>query len=237
MHTNHVTSSACVLVLALCGAGCLRDESLDTNRTPLANAGPDQEHEFTGEPIAVELDATKSRDLDGKLDGYLWRPVMLTGDAGMDMVEVVDPDDEAKPEVELGRGTHHFTLWVRDDDGALSEPDTVTIKIGGDPVQECVAAAYEKLDDDCRQCMCNESEACQTAVPACSGDCWGLIGCIAALCPTFTMDMDVSCVTTNCLPFVAEGQTGATAAGACIQPCGEICRASITEIVTSGISM
>jgi hypothetical protein len=243
MHKNHAISSACVLVLALGGAGCLRDESLDTNRNPIADAGKDQEHEFTGAPITVTLDGSKSRDLDGEITGYVWRPVILDAsdggmpapDAGADANAALDPRDVAKPKLELSRGTYHFTLWARDDSGALSEPDTVTIKIGGDPVQECVAGAYEVLDDACRQCLCTQSEACQMAVPDCNGDCWGLIGCIAALCPTFTMDMDIACVGTNCGPFVAGGQSGAMAAGSCVQPCATECTPSITMIVTSGL--
>ena len=140
MHKNHATFSACVLVLSHGCAGCLRDESLDTNRNPIANAGADQEHEFTGEPITVTLDGTKSRDLDGEITGYEWRPVVLAAsDGGMPAPDAgagdaVDPRDVAKPKFELGRGTYHFTLWVLDDGGARSKPDTVTVKIGGDPV-------------------------------------------------------------------------------------------------------
>jgi len=240
MHKNHAMITACVLVLALVGAGCLRDESLDTNRNPLANAGGDQEHEFEGQPITVTLDGTKSRDLDGEITGYEWRPVVLDASdggmpdagAGASADEPPDPRDIAKPKLELGRGTYHFTLWVLDDGGARSNPDTVTVKIGGDPVQECVAGAFEGLDDACRQCVCGQGEACQTAVPNCNGDCWGLIGCIAAFCPTFTMDMDASCVITNCARFVAGGQTGAMAAGGCVEPCATECTPSITAIVT-----
>ncbi|HMI92678.1 MAG TPA: hypothetical protein VK509_14985 [Polyangiales bacterium] len=243
MHKNHVMSSACVLALALSGAGCLRDESLDTNRDPIANAGEDQQHEFSGEPVTVTLNGTKSRDLDGEIAEYEWRPVVLdASDGGMTAdasaaagtEDAVDPRNVAKPKLELGRGTYHFTLWVRDDDGALSKPDTVTVKIGGDPVQECIAGAFDGLDDGCRQCLCDQDEACQMAVPNCSGDCWGLIGCIAGLCPTFTMDMDTACVIANCARFVAGGQSGAMAAGACVQPCATECTASLTAIVTGG---
>jgi hypothetical protein len=239
MHENHAMSAACLLALALALAGCLRDESLDTNRDPIANAGEDQELEFSGAPVSVTLDGSKSRDLDGKVTEYEWRPVILDAsdggmpvDAGASADDALDPRNVAKPKLELARGTYHFTLWVRDDGGALSKPDTVMIKIGGDPVQECIAGAYEVLDDGCRQCLCDQGEACQKAVPACSGDCWGLIGCIAAFCPTFTMDMDINCVGMNCARFVANGQTGAMAAGACVQPCADACTPSITTIVT-----
>jgi hypothetical protein len=235
MHKSH----ALVFAFALCGAGCLRDESLDTNRTPLANAGSDQELEFTGTPVTVTLNGGKSRDLDGEVVGYDWRwlePGAPDGgapvaDAG---ANALDPRNVQKPKLELGRGTYTFALWVSDDQDAISEPDTVTIKIGGDPVQECIAGAFDGLDATCRECLCDQSEACQKAVPACGKDCWGLIGCIAAMCPTFTMDMDTACVISNCGTWVVGGQTGAMGAGACVQPCAEACTPSITAIVLGG---
>ena len=229
-------------VLALAGAGCLKDESLDTNRAPLANAGDDQELEYDGEPIAVTLDGSKSRDLDGKVVKYDWRLAGPRGaaDAGVpdggdgNPSAELDPPNDRKAKVVLDRGKYTFTLWVTDDHGAISRPDTVTVKIGGDPVQECIAGAFETLDDTCRQCLCTQSEACQAAIPGCGKDCWGLIGCIAVNCPTFSMDMDIACVGTNCGQFVAGGQTGAMAAGSCVSPCAMECTPSITAILTSG---
>jgi hypothetical protein len=243
MHKPMHATTACVLVLALSGAGCLRDESLDINRAPIANAGDDQELEYDGEPITVTLDGSKSRDLDGTIVDWDWRlagPNAADGgvaDAGGDGASAgadLDPANKRKSTIALDKGKYTFTLWVRDDHGALSRPDTVTIKIGGDPVQECVAGAFETLDDTCRQCLCTQSDACQAAIPGCGADCWGLIGCIAVKCPTFTMDNDVACVGTNCGQFLAGGQTGAMAAGSCVSPCSAECTPSITAIVTAG---
>jgi hypothetical protein len=72
------------------------------------------------------------------------------------------------------------------------------------------------------------------AVPDCGKECWGLIGCIANFCPTFTMDMDTSCVITNCGPWIVAGMAGAQGAGGCVAPCAAECTASITEIVVGG---
>ena len=236
---KHSALWACV-AMVLGTAGCLRDDTLDTNRAPIANAGEDQQHEFMGEPIEVKLDGSKSRDLDGRIVGYDWRLVdPNAGDGGMSMSGSVDAgvgeiEKVAKPKLELGRGEYTFTLWVRDNDRAISEPDTVTIKVGGNPEQECIAKSYEMLADGCRQCLCMQSEACQKAVPNCGKDCWGLIGCIAAMCPTFSMDMDTSCVIANCGTWIAGGMAGAMGAGSCVMPCAEQCRGSITQIVLSG---
>lgn len=242
LHTVSRTAFALLLLLPLPlgAAGCMRDETLDTNRAPIASAGPDQEHDFEGQPIEVTLDARKSRDLDGEVVEYDWRLVEpAAGDGGMamsmpDAGAALDPRNVARPKLELGRGTYTFILWVSDDGGAVSEPDTVTVKVGGDPVQECVAAAHDGLDEACRTCLCNQGDACLKAVPACPRDCWGLIGCIVGFCPTFSMDMDLACVGTNCAQWVAGGQAGAMGAGNCVMPCATECTSSITAIVMSG---
>jgi hypothetical protein len=242
MHdSNKRLSSACILLcLTLGGSGCLRDETLDTNRAPIASAGEDQMLEYDGEPITVTLDGSKSRDLDGTIAKYDWRLAGPAGGADAGMPDAgassseLDPPNKPKPEITLDKGTYTFLLWVTDDSGAISRPDAVTIKIGGDPVEECVAGAFETLDDPCRQCLCMQSEACQMAIPNCNGDCWGLIGCIAANCPNFSETMDIACVGTNCGQFVAGGQSGAMAAGSCVMPCATECTPSITAIVTGG---
>jgi hypothetical protein len=77
------------------------------------------------------------------------------------------------------------------------------------------------------------SDACAAAIPTCDAACWGLIGCIATMCPTFTMDMDTQCVIDNCAAFLG-GSTGAMNAGSCVMPCATECTPSITEIVTAG---
>jgi hypothetical protein len=260
MNRNTAINTACILGALLTAQGCLKDDTLDTNRVPIADAkavGNNGEvvdatadgglaaltFMFEGDPIEVTLDAKSSTDLDGKVASYDWRYVAPSSDAGApasgfwNQSATLDPSNVARPKVLLPMGTHTFTLWVTDNDGAVSVPDTITIKVGGDPMQECLDGAAPELDDTCKQCLCGQEgatgDSCRMAVPGCSGDCWGLIGCIGAMCPTFTMDMDVTCVATNCGAFLG-GQTGAMAAGMCIMPCVAECTPSLTEIVTAG---
>jgi hypothetical protein len=240
-------SRAAAIGLALAGSSCLRDQTLDPNRAPLANAGEDQELEWKGDPVMVKLDASKSRDLDGTITGYDWRLVRATNaadagiadaggdvDAGGSANSALDPENVAEPEIMLDRGHYLFTLWVRDDRRAISKPDTVSIRVGGDPIEECISSSPHLLEDACRQCLCNEGDPCTTAVPACGNDCWRLIGCIAVYCPTFTMDNDIACVATHCGPFIAEGQAAATEAGGCIAPCATECGGALTAVAGEG---
>jgi len=260
MNRHNAITTASILCALLAAQGCLKDETLDTNRVPIAHAravGNNGEvvdatvdggvaalmFMFDGDPIEVTLDGTASTDLDGEVASYDWRYVAPAADGGVpasgfwSQVPSLDPNDVARPKVLLPMGTHTFTLWVTDDDGAVSVPDSITIKVGGDPVQECIDGSAPELDDTCKQCLCSQEGAtgdtCRTGVPGCNGACWGLIGCIGAMCPTFTMDMDTQCVIDNCATFLG-GMTGAMAAGACISPCVAECTPSLTAIVTAG---
>src|SRR5690606_39258982 len=55
-------------------------------------------------------------DLDGTIASFSW-----SGSP--------DPEDVAKPVVNLGAGSHTFTLVVQDNQGADSAPDSVTIEV------------------------------------------------------------------------------------------------------------
>jgi hypothetical protein len=132
---------AVLLLFVGSGLGCLKDESLDTNRVPDARAravGSNGEvvdatsegglaalkFEFDGDPVEVTLDALASRDLDGKVVGYDWRYIAPASDAGVpaggfwNQVEALDPANVARPKVSLPMGEHTFALWVTDDDNA-----------------------------------------------------------------------------------------------------------------------
>ncbi len=102
------------------------------NIPPVANAGPDQSlnlplvNSTNGKAEAaatmdVHLDGSASYDVDGTVVTYTW-----TGSP--------DPEDIAKPTVNLGAGNHVFTLMVTDDDGAVSATDSVTISVNTPPV-------------------------------------------------------------------------------------------------------
>lgn len=145
------------------------------------------------------------------------------------------PDDKPKDELTLGQGLWAFTLFVTDDRGAVGPPDSVTIAIGGDPrVQTCMdnVLKADTLTDDCKECICSQSDTCRMNVveSACDATCWGLIQCIATMCPHFAeMSMktppDFSCVTGMCSAFLA-GAMAATPAGMCVTPCADKCGGS-----------
>ena len=105
------------------------------NIRPTAHAGPDQDFTLpVGQAtIDVVLDGTASNDPDGTVVSYVW-----TG--------TPDPDDASTTAVTLPVGTHIFTLVVTDNDGAQSDPDTVTITIGETPNNPPVAHAGTDQD-------------------------------------------------------------------------------------------
>jgi hypothetical protein len=89
----------------------------------------------------------------------------------------------------------------------------------------CVAQTVPSVPMGCKTCLCN-IEACRTPVVAtsCDESCWAFIRCIGAKCPTFAMDMNTTCLLTNCgaeLGAYMGGMTpmGANMAGACATMC------------------
>lgn len=209
------------------------------------NTGADAlKFDYSGMPVAVTLDGSKSSDPDGTVVKYRWLSGTLAPDGGIPLPngagasrrwvppgESPDwPDDVVSPQVELDKGIWAFTLWVTDDGGAISTPDTVKIIIGDvvDPVvQECADKVITTEPEACRRCVCGQSEMCRAAVTLdkCDQTCWDLINCVAASCPDFaTMaaKMDYSCLTANCSAFLG-GVTAATPAGACYRACPNDC--------------
>jgi hypothetical protein len=227
--------------LLLGAGGCLIDSSIKNFSAPNANAGKDQQVDYDGQPVEVQLDGTKSRDTDvdgtGTIVKYQWQSNdapkdagVSSADAGADagagpVAEAPDPKDVAKPKVLLDRGTWKFTLWVTDNDGQVSKSDSVTVRVGGDPVAECLAASFPAAPEMCRTCLCGVSDVCRKATAACQEDCWGLISCIGSMCPPEPgKPLDTSCVASMCIPFLA-GVATATAVGPCITPCMTSCTA------------
>lgn len=105
---------------------------------------------YEGVPVRLVLDGSGSRDPDGELREYRWlsgtrapadagvtplgaRRVAAGADAGW-------PADEVMATVELGPGVWTFTLWVRDDDQAWSDPDSIRVVIGASPTTPASAA-------------------------------------------------------------------------------------------------
>jgi hypothetical protein len=141
------------------------------------------------------------------------------------------PADEAMTTVMLGEGEYKFVLWVIDNKGAVSKPDTITVTVSPpiDPqVKECVDSAYPNAPRACVTCVCGQSDTCRAAAAAgmCGADCWGLLNCIATKCPTYMAGGDTGCLVTNCSSFLAGGM-GAQGIGPCIVPaCTTQCSAT-----------
>jgi hypothetical protein len=149
---------ALLLSVSLLGA-CGEDASLKSeNQAPLAEAmlvhpqsgmtvqaEPDGSlspvtFPYSGSPVRITLDGRNSRDPDGEVREYRWLSATRTPDAGVVIVpplrRVPDgqvpewPSDEATSNVEVGPGVWAFSLWVRDDEGAWSRPDTIRFVVG-----------------------------------------------------------------------------------------------------------
>ena len=92
------------------------------NEAPTADAGADQSLQLASGAATMQatLDGSGSSDADGDVVAWTW-----SGSP--------DPADVESPIVELGEGTHVFTLVVTDDDGADSASDSVTITVEAAP--------------------------------------------------------------------------------------------------------
>ena len=245
--TTHIKENAmrfgqallCATALVV-SVGCRENPLVpEGNILPTANAGPDQMLDYAGAPVTVTLMGSGSTDDDGLIETYRWLSGDLAPDGGVGDraipagVPANWPDDVMNPTVVLEQGKYLFSLWVTDNEGATSEPDTVEIRVGSDPVAECIAGVVPEVAPACTACMC-AMESCQAAVVAtgCDVACWGLIQCLGANCPNFSVSNPASimCLTMMCgAEYTASmgGATpmGATAAGACARACPADCAA------------
>jgi hypothetical protein len=222
-----------VVLTAAAASGC-RDAPLavnvDSNMAPSANAGPMQTFDdYAGSPVPVKLEGSGS-DPDGTIASYRWlsatRPEGGSGRIGP------DPDDVASPTVELDKGTWLFTLWVTDNEGAISLPSTVMIKVGKDVTmgqQECSDNSLQVISQDCRLCLCSVDNMCEMLAPVCDQACWDFYGCTINNCGDVLADEAAltDCVRMYCPPFYA-GVGKYQMIKSCIDPapCAEPCQAS-----------
>lgn len=113
---------------------------------------------YAGVPVRLVLDGSGSRDPDGEIREYRWLSgTRAAADAGVPLAgarrlaagaEAGWPADDAMATVELGPGVWAFTLWVRDDDDAWSNPDTIRVVIGAaTPAGDAGAALAAPLMD------------------------------------------------------------------------------------------
>ena len=137
--------------LLVSAAGCRRTYvDADDNRIPEAvaravdpsgervdssvNNGFGPKYPFDGEPVEITLDGTASSDEDGRIVSYRWlSATQLDGGVGRVRPDDTDadwPEDEARPTVTLGEGIWSFSLWVTDDKGGVSDPDTIDLMVG-----------------------------------------------------------------------------------------------------------
>lgn len=232
------------VVLAAGASSSCRDTPLAVNvrannKTPVADAGEKQLFDFTGTPVTVTLDASLSTDQDGTIAEYRW----LSGldvDGGVVGRGGLDPDDEVSPTLTLGAGTWQFTLFVIDNEGEVSSPDTVTIQVGSglDPeVVACMAAAASTIADDCKQCVCETDDMCRELFTACDEACWTFYTCVENNCREITSQVPVdmnaarTCTVDNCSDFFG-GVGPWIPLEACVRrdPCGTICSDSVQGV-------
>lgn len=105
---------------------------------------------YEGVPVAITLDGTSSFDPDpgGKIVAYQWLsgtripdaglPPPWTPDSGTPMPFLRKPPPETgltevSPTVMVGAGLWAFSLWVKDDRGSWSSPDTIRFYVGEPP--------------------------------------------------------------------------------------------------------
>jgi hypothetical protein len=103
---------------------------------------------YDGMPVAITLDGASSFDPDGKITAYHWLsgtripdaglPPPWTPDAGPPLPFLRKPPPDgaltgASPTITLGPGVWAFSLWVKDDRGSWSSPDTIRLIVGDPP--------------------------------------------------------------------------------------------------------
>jgi hypothetical protein len=199
---------------------------------------------YSGMPVAITLDGSQSYSSSSTIVTYRWLSGTLAPEGGTPLPDDSGvmlrwappgappnwPGDVKQPQVSLDQGIWFFTLWVIDDSGAISDPDTIKITVGSvvDPmVQQCADQVVSTEPEACRQCLCKQGDMCRAAVTAdkCDQTCWNLINCVAANCPDFTAMAakgDYSCLTANCSAYTS-GSTGATPVTPCFTACSNEC--------------
>ncbi|MGD8862893.1 MAG: hypothetical protein PVI30_22965 [Myxococcales bacterium] len=208
----------------------------------------DEGIETDGSDVTVTLDGSMSSDEDGNITGYQW---LKTDVAAADRMGGAEEYDEngATLQVTLGLGTHRFSLWVSDDEGAVSSPASVNVVVTSAAAcltiyssdvpgcAECMCQASAEMGGGCRDeinlCLANPDEKfqglCQMIV-----DCAATTGCSAEACylpDTCMMEIDTATAdyggVASCSgspapesPCAASSAIAACMADACAAECG-----------------
>jgi hypothetical protein len=151
---------------------------------------------FMDQPVVITLDGSHSSDADGSLTTFIWRRtdvsaaarfmLMPAGAAGMAAASgtggmaappkpsgpafVADPAPTAMSQVTLTeKGTYRFSLWVKDNKGAVSAPSSVTLKVGGFMPDATCMTAFTQPKAECQACTCtpNAMGGCLDQINAC----------------------------------------------------------------------
>jgi hypothetical protein len=213
MTTHSRTLSMVFSLLMLAASSGCRDTPLAVNvdannKAPEADAGEDQMFPFTGSPVTVTLDGSMSVDEDGAIVTYRWLSAD-TADGGPGRADI-DPDDVVSPMLTLGEGTWNFMLVAIDDDGVVSVPDNVTIKIGTGLSRDeelCIMDATPSIDPVCTTCVCTTDAMCRELLVACDAPCWTFYTCVENNCVQFTTpepgddDALADCARANCSDY------------------------------------
>ncbi len=106
---------------------------------------------YAGQPVAITLDGSSSYDTNGKITGYRWLSGTRAPDAGlpppwkpdggtppvpflrMEPAGMEGALREVSPTIMVGAGVWAFSLWVVDDQGVWSSPDTIRFIVGDPP--------------------------------------------------------------------------------------------------------
>lgn len=177
---------------------------------------------FMGAPVALTLDGTLSSDHDGDVVKYEWLRTDVAPnvryDAGVTNINMYtgDPMPVASPQLTLGEGTYQYSLWVTDDEDAISDPATVEfiVKTPTNYMPDATCAAMYMSDiPECVDCVCTP-----TATMGCLDN---FAACYQNPDPMFV---------TLCKAIIDCARTKGCVGDACFTPA--LCQAEITAGVT-----
>jgi hypothetical protein len=137
-------------------------------------------------------------DEDGGVEGTGGMMAMMPMTPAMPMAPAAapfapgdDPQPVASPQVTLpAKGKYRFSLWVKDNAGAISAPASFVVKLGGFSPDAMCSAAYMQPNVDCHDCTCtpnamggclDEAKAClQNPDPEFKMLCTAVVNCAVA---------------------------------------------------------